>query len=229
MNNACDTREIYKKIRAMIINDEIPVDTKINQIKLAEQLGVSRTPVVKALHMLESERLVDQTKNAGFYIHKTTLNEVLDLLQVRAGLESIAAFDVAERADETVIKEITAIFEPYMEYAAVEKNREAYLAADQLFHRKLMEACNNEWLNHVNGILRIVEHPFAFGMLRDPREIHTEHAELIKALDARDASGAQRAAAEHIFNTRRSLMDAAQKIESMGMDVSNLWRQVKNI
>ena len=60
----------------MILANQFAPNQRINQSQLATELGVSRTPVIKALHMLVAEGLLDNIPNKGFYIHKLTIKEL---------------------------------------------------------------------------------------------------------------------------------------------------------
>ena len=226
MMTEADTKNIYGVIRRMIAHNELPTDQKINQVKLAEQLGVSKTPVVKALNMLAAEGLVDQANNVGFFVHKPSLQEVLELLLIRAGMESIAAYDIAERGDDKAIDQLAAILDPLLQQPKDQLNRDEYGKADHSFHKQLMNLCDNKWLSRINSTVRVAEHPFSLGMLRELDEIQQEHAVIIDALKRHDASMARRAAAEHILNTRKCLADAAKQFQRLGLDASELWMRV---
>ena len=67
----------YEMLRQKILNQELEPGGKINQVEVAQEIGVSRTPVAKALSRLESEGLVDNASNHGFVVNETTVVELL--------------------------------------------------------------------------------------------------------------------------------------------------------
>ena len=69
------TAGVHRSLLSMIVSGELAPGTKINQDRLAARLGVSRTPVVKALHLLSAQGLVDAAPNRGFRVHKATVAE----------------------------------------------------------------------------------------------------------------------------------------------------------
>ncbi len=229
MKIAGETHEVYEQIYNMIERGEFQYEAKINQIKLSQQLGVSRTPVIKALHMLSVEGFLDQKTNSGFYLHKITLKEILDLLLARAALEATAAYDIAENADEETLFQITEAFDSFqlLNWTNTQEEKNRFLELDRRCHKLLLESCNNTYINRMNDVMKVIEHPYALGMMRDVEQVHEEHNQIISAIKVRDAFGAQTATANHILNTRSSLMNTARKIEGMGMDISTLWLQLK--
>ena len=81
---------VYKKIREMILKNELKPGEKLLQEKLAEQLGVSRTPLLKALQMLEHELLVESIPRRGMYVKKLSVDEMNEIYEVREAFECMA-------------------------------------------------------------------------------------------------------------------------------------------
>ncbi|MCF8362670.1 MAG: GntR family transcriptional regulator, partial [Prolixibacteraceae bacterium] len=69
--------QVYKRIKDMILNDEIPAGEKIVQEKLAAELGVSRMPLHKAFQMLENEMLVESVPRRGYFVRKFDPQEII--------------------------------------------------------------------------------------------------------------------------------------------------------
>jgi DNA-binding GntR family transcriptional regulator len=214
------TDDIYQSIRTMVLNCELLPNQRINQNTLAQTLGVSRTPVIKALHMLEAEGLVDNIPNRGFYIHKTTLRELIELFMLRQSLEMVAANNLVEVGTGEQIDQLYALFAPFIDQESINTN--AYFSADRRFHSLMMEWCDNSLLRHINESLRLMDRTFSFGLLRPPKETLNEHLAIIDALRSRDAVRVQEVVRQHTECTKQNLQNISRQIRVLGIDTSKL-------
>lgn len=214
------TDDIYQRIRSMVLSCELLSDQRINQNTLAQTLGVSRTPVIKALHMLEAEGLVDNIPNRGFYIHKTTLRELIELFMLRQSLEMVAANNLVEMGTGEQIDQLSALFAPFVDQEIV--NADAYFSADRKFHSLMMDWCDNSLLRHINESLRLMDRTFSFGLLRPPKETLGEHLAIIDALRSRDTVRVQEVVRQHTEFTKQNLQNMSKQIRALGIDASKL-------
>ena len=219
-------RDVYLQIKDMIQYGWFAPNGKINQLQLAKQLKVSRTPIAMALYMLKAEGYLDQKHNSGFYVHRVTLKEVQELLLARASLESAAVYDIAENADAETLEQISNVFYHLeaQEQADNQDSRMNFLKADQQFHKTLLQSCKNSWVMRINENIKILEHPNALGTLRRPEEVLAEHRQVLQAILKKDAPAAQMAMFKHILHTRTIVMEAAKNMEDLGMDASKLFQ-----
>lgn len=199
----------------MILANQFAPNQRINQSQLATELGVSRTPVIKALHMLVAEGLLDNIPNKGFYIHKLTIKELAELFMIRQCLEMIAAIHAAEYGQTKDFDEMEALFAPFVGQSDIDK--EAYFAADRKFHTKMFDMCDNALMKQIDGSLQILSRAFVSGLLRPPQETLKEHLEMIAAMRARDPMRAQEAARNHIEVTKRMLQETERQMQILGI------------
>lgn len=214
------TDHAYRELRSRILSGAFPENQKLNQNQLAEELNVSRTPVIKALHMLEAEGLVDKLPNRGFYIHVHTLREITELFMLRQSLEMISAMYAAEFATDQQFDQLEALFS---EFIGVEQiDRERYFAADQAFHRQLFQMCDNSLMHKINESMQIMERSFTVGLLRPPQETIIEHLNIIEALRSRDPVKAQDVTRAHTETTKRHLLNIDRQIRELGFNSDTL-------
>lgn len=213
------TLEICQKVRKMILSNQFAPNQRINQNQLAEELGVSRTPVVKALHMLVAEGLLDNIPNKGFYIHKLSIKELIELFMIRQCLEMIAAMHAAEYGKAEDIDELEALFTPFMDQCNIDADE--YFAADRKFHSKMFDMCGNTLMKQIDGSLQILSRAFISGLLRPPQQTLKEHLEIVAALRARDPLRAQEAARNHIEATKRLLQETERQMSILGFSSDN--------
>lgn len=191
-------------------------DVKINQNQIAKDLNVSRTPVIKALHMLKSEGLVDNIPNKGFYVHKTSLQDTVELYELRQAVEMVAAANTAEYAAMQDIEGLRDIFAPFAGQAEIDA--EQYAEADRIFHSRLVELSQNRILQRTNQSILILPKAFTSGLLRSPRETLQEHFDIVEALMKRDAGHAQQMAQQHLALTLKTLRAAMESLRKIGVD-----------
>jgi DNA-binding GntR family transcriptional regulator len=143
----------YERIRSMVIEGEIPPGARLGQVELADQLGISRTPVREALRRLTGEGLVEFLPNRGFRAAGLGLDEVLRRLEVRLLLEpGVARLAAERRTDEHLVALNAAIGRE-----ASAATRIAAHDASRDFHLALARATGNPELLSVLSSLWIVE------------------------------------------------------------------------
>jgi DNA-binding GntR family transcriptional regulator len=189
----------YERIRSMVIEGEIPPGARLGQVELAEQLGISRTPVREALRRLTGEGLAEFVPNRGFRAASPGLNDVLRRLEVRSLLEpGIARLAAARRTHDDLIRLQESIAR---EEAATTKI--AAHDASRDFHLLLAGATGNPELVSMLGSLWIVEIGRRLLAARatsaDWRAADVaEHRAILAAVGARDGELAARLMGEHI-------------------------------
>jgi DNA-binding GntR family transcriptional regulator len=189
----------YERIRSLVVEGEILPGARLGQVELAEQLGISRTPVREALRRLTGEGLVEFLPNRGFRAAGLGLDEVLRRLEVRLLLEPGIARLAAERRTGEHLAELEAAIE--REEAAA--TRIAAHDASREFHLVLARATGNPELVSVFGSLWIVEIGrrllAARAATSDWQGVDaSEHRALAAAIRARDGDRAAALMADHV-------------------------------
>lgn len=206
----------YQKIRTYILENQRQGSIKLNQNLLAEQLQISRTPVIKALHMLESEGLVDNIPNRGFYIHIPTMREISELFTLRQALEMISASYVCRYGTEENFNALEQCFAPFKDTDEIDYDE--YFKADIRFHQMVFDLCDNRLIHKINDSLQIMPRVLSIGLLRHPRETLDEHLQLLSAMRHRDEVCVQKLARLHTENTRLYLEQLQHQLQSLGLD-----------
>ncbi|HHV93374.1 MAG TPA: GntR family transcriptional regulator [Firmicutes bacterium] len=207
------TDMVKQRLREMIMEGELAPGTKILQDQIAEELGVSKTPVLKALHVLESENLVVSVPRRGFFVRKFTLEEIADVFAVREVIEGVAAEEAAAAMTDKEIKRLANLFEPF-EPPLDEEATKAYAAADKKFHNLIVAASRNEFIQQINDMMNVLSISFQPGLLRSPEETIPEHQRIVEAIEDRDPLRAREAAMDHLYRTRIWLAEQMRKRSS---------------
>jgi DNA-binding GntR family transcriptional regulator len=196
------TGHIYARVKEMILTGALPPGQKLVQEDLARELGVSRTPLLKALQRLEHELLIEKIPRRGVVVRKLALRDLLDAFDCREGLEVVAARLAAERITAPEAAELRALFAPFK---SREIDLDAYMAADRVFHRKVFACARNRVLSGLEFVGNIHTVTYQRGLIRPPSETLPEHAAIIRALTRHDAAAAEAAMKQHLRRSRERL------------------------
>ncbi|MQL53788.1 FCD domain-containing protein [Desulfofundulus thermobenzoicus] len=207
-----DTREmVYIKLKKALLAGEIGSGQRLVERKLAEKLGVSRTPVREAIRMLEREGLVRHVPRSGSVAVALSPGEVLDIYSIRAVLEGLAARLAAERIDEPNIRQMEEKVRQMdwcIQGGQTDRLENLHLEFNDLIYRSAgsprLYRMITSLVDYVAGFTRTgYTHP---GRME---EAAAEHRQLARAIAMRDGLLAERIAREHIENSRRAFFARA--------------------
>ena len=212
---------VHSAIREMILNREILPGEKINQIDMAARLEVSRTPIINALHRLESEGLVDKLQNSGFFVHRLSIQELQDLFDLREAMDIVIINNLIHNISDEEIDALEEIFANYIE-SGQEIDAEEYRRSDMKFHLKLVSFCRNRMIQKVNDNLQILARSYTVGLIRPYEETLKEHVHVIDALRRRDAAKAETEIRNHITWTKDIIRKTVDGLIRMGIDPTTI-------
>jgi DNA-binding GntR family transcriptional regulator len=184
--------EVAELLRQRIFSRELEPGSWIDELKIAQDFGISRTPLREALKVLAAEGLVTMKVRRGAYVTEVSERDLSDVYHLLGLLESDAAAVVATTATDTELQELQALHEELERSAAPEKpDRERFFEINEQFHKRLLEIANNRWRDQMVGDLRkVMKLNRHNSLLKSGRiqESLDEHRALLAALVARDAN-----------------------------------------
>ncbi len=191
---------VYEELKMQILTGEIMPGTRMMEVELAEDMGVSRTPIREAIRKLEKEGLVTIEPRRGAYASEASVEDMVDILEVRQELEGLAAGLAAERMTEaykTMMREEAEAFNR----AVAEGNMEEMINHDVRFHHIIAEATENQLL--VNMIEQLQERVLRFRYLyfsdfKRAELMPAEHEAIRNGILTGNEKTAKAAAAIHI-------------------------------
>lgn len=204
---------VLEAIREAIMNGSLQPRERLMEIQLAEELGVSRTPVREALRKLELEGFIVMVPRKGAYVSDLSMKDIADVFEIRAALEGLAGGLAAERITE---EELEAMERMLVEKGeAINKNDiDKLVEVDTKFHEAMYKASRNERLFPIISNLREQIQRFRLTSLSVPgrkQESLEEHRNILEAIQARDVQLARQLAQEHIENAENVLIDSLKK------------------
>jgi DNA-binding GntR family transcriptional regulator len=170
----------------------------IDELRLADEYGISRTPLREAIKVLAAEGLVTMKMHRGAYVTEVNAKDLRDVFHLMAVLEADAAGTVATSATAAQLQALEAL---HQQLEKATKDRVKFFQINEAFHVKLLEIADNKWRDQMVADLRkVMKLNRAQSLLKAGRieESLAEHAAIMAALKKRDAAAAQAAMRAHI-------------------------------
>lgn len=184
--------EVVDRLRDMIIEGELPADSRLNEISLAETLQVSRTPIREALKLLANEGLVALLPGRGARVSRQTPEGVMELFEVISGLERHAAELAATRMTARDLQRLKKLHDRMAEHFKAGE-RHDYFSLNHQIHMAIVAGAKNDTLAAIHAGLMVRARWGRYTALASGdrwAEAMAEHEALIEALMARDATNA---------------------------------------
>ncbi len=201
--------QVYDELRTRILTRQEPAGAKLSLHALADEIGVSRSPVHHALTRLVSEGLLTVRPRRGYYVSPVTARAVAEGYDVRLALELLAA----ERTVGSIDGSQLARFAELLAATDAAISHEEWDAANASFHEYQIDLAANALLSRfyrelsVNLLMQVIRGPHVEGHAN----LVTEHRRIVDAFAAGDLREAERAIREHIETGRRIALDAIER------------------
>jgi DNA-binding GntR family transcriptional regulator len=196
--------EVAELLRQRIFNRELEPGSWIDELKLADEYGISRTPLREALKVLAAEGLVTMKVRRGAYVTEVSDKDLADVYHLLSLLESDAAGVVAERASNAELAELEALHAELEAAAAPGNvNRQNFFAVNERFHMRLLAIADNRWRDQMVADLRkVMKLNRHNSLLKSGRiaESLNEHRAIMAALKGRNPAIAMARMQEHFSN-----------------------------
>ena len=199
---------VYRRLKERIISGSLAPDTRLIELSIAAEFGVSRTPVREALKRLAAENLVLADPARGMVVHAPDASEIEDVFVMRESLDGLAARLAAHRITPSELSRMRLIVESMREAVAHDR-REQIVLANQRFHDVIYSAAGNRMLTRVASDLRDYVRRFSTLPFASPGRVEhvlTEHEGILDALERHDPDAAQRASDTHLAAAREYLV-----------------------
>ena len=204
--------DLATQIHAAILAGDIPLGTWLRQEQLAEQFGVSRTPVREALRILQASGVVQQMPNRGALVKGPTPTEIREAYVVRAELEGLAAYRAAELANDDERAMVRRAHEAFVEAIAARLRQplardpaldDPWILANDRFHDAIIECARNERLKRTILELRgsFPTQSDLGALLEEPSLIEDnarQHARVLGAIERREPARARQWMIDHV-------------------------------
>jgi DNA-binding GntR family transcriptional regulator len=205
--------QVYQALKSAITSMDIYAGgeaAKLDERRLAEDLGVSRTPIREALSRLEQEGLVETIPRKGAFVVRKTKAEILEMVYAWAALESMAARLATERASDEEIGRLRELFGTFAAPDKATAQIDEYSDTNIRFHQSIMALSKNSVLQALAETLfvhmRAIRAQTITERDRASRSV-IDHMHIIEAIEHRDTELAERLVREHTFGLAEHIND----------------------
>jgi len=188
----------YRAIRDAILTNRLRVNEPLREEALAQQLGMSRTPVREAIGWLRLEGLIQETRPRGFVVATVTATDIFHVYAVREVLEGFCVRLAAQRITAHELFHLSTLLD---QMARALDDAAEFTILNQKFHQLIVETTGNPVLKKIMDDLMAVVARFPVSAYQVPdRTGHAlaEHHRIVEALERRDQDSAEAAAREHL-------------------------------
>lgn len=224
------TERVYEELRAAILSGELAPGTLHSVVEIANQLGVSRTPVREALLQFAADGVVRFERSRGVRILELSAKDIEDIYSLRLLLEVPAAHRAATHmsdADRKVMRKAFAA----MSKAREQQDEPLFQRHDLTFHEAVLRGAGNERI--VEAVAKTRSQMHARGVsttaTRTLDEIFAVHERIFTAIEDHDPIGAARAVHDHLVGTLRLLLQQSGNDETPYLPPVNPWFEASQL
>jgi DNA-binding GntR family transcriptional regulator len=199
---------VCETLREAISTGVLKPGERLMEIQLAEELGVSRTPVREAIRKLELEGFVVMVPRRGTYVADFSIRDINEVFEVRSALEILAAGLAAERITEEELEQMERLLVQMGEQIE-HGDIDTIVDIDSQFHDILYRASRNDRLVGIINNLREQLTRLRAVSMQNPGRLKVmieEHSRLVEAIAQRDSALAQKLATDHLENAEQTLL-----------------------
>jgi len=210
---------VYEALKTAISSIDVYADEatpKLDERRLAEELGVSRTPIREALTRLEQEGLVQNIPRRGAFVVRKTKKQILEMVCVWSALEGLAARMATVRASDEELSGLRTMFATFKDSEGASAHIDEYSEKNILFHQAIIKLSKCDLLVDIAESLFIHIHSIRSRTIRERERVTDsiiDHMHIIEALEQRDGDLAERYVREHTNNLRKHIDEYVDWLE----------------
>ena len=205
---------VYDELKRRILVGEIEPGTRMMEVELAEDMGVSRTPVREAIRKLEKEGLVTIEPRRGAYASDISIKDVIDVLEVRQGVDGMAAAFASGKLTEEQHEELQKVLEDYRR-AVENEDIEQMIKNDEKFHSLIVKYSGNKTLMRIFSTVQELALRFRYIYYDDfnrYEDMPMEHQQIEEAIYSGDRQAANLAAGEHVLRLKEFVENEGESV-----------------
>ncbi len=199
---------VYDSLKESILNGYLKPGERLMESKIAEDLGVSRTPVREAIRKLEKEKYIKMVPRKGAYVEDLTKEDILEVIEIRVVLEGLAAELAAKNITDIMKEKMKSNIEKF-NIASSNLDRKELIILDEIFHNMIYIASGNKKLNEIVRELQDQFQRFRlsyFNEFSSYMSLTDSHNKLFNAIVSGDSDNAKIYAIKHIEDIKNNLI-----------------------
>lgn len=202
------SKRVYRILKEKIIKGTIKPGTKLFEAKLAEKMGISRTPIREAMRELAARGFVKMIPNQGIVVSSDSIEDIQEVMQIRGALEGLAAHLATTKITEEEISKLEN-FLKQMEKFTKERDGHAFGEADAKFHNIIANISGNQRLIQIRKNITEQAYRYRIKLLNFSGILNystQDHWKIVEALKKKDSKKAEKFSQEHIENALKNIL-----------------------
>jgi DNA-binding GntR family transcriptional regulator len=203
------SKKVYRILKKEIIKGSLKPGSKVLEGRIADQIGISRTPVREAIRELAAEGFVTLSPNQGVVVRSVSAENIREVLQVHSVLEGLATRLSCEVINEEELKELENYVNK-MEKLTNKKDPLAYSEVDLKFHELIVDNCGNKRLIQMRKNISDQAQRYRVSSLRIQGRLKKslkEHQKILEAFKTKNPKKADSMSQEHIQNALKNILN----------------------
>lgn len=214
---------VFGELRNLILTGKIEPGTRLMEVELATEMGVSRTPIREAIRKLEEEGLVVIEPRKGAYVSEVSVPDIVNILEVRENMDGLSSYLCAQRISEKgkiKLAEVSGRFNDAVDRGDMGD----MIKYDTLFHKIIVEETNNSYLVNMMEKLQELVLRFRYIYYKDFRraeEMPGEHKKICEAIIRGNAETARSESELHIRKLKELIIKESDSFTKMQKSINS--------
>ncbi len=204
-------KQVYEHLRDRILNHSILPNSRLVEAQIAKQIGISRTPVREALHLLEKDGFLESIPRVGYIVKKLALDELDEIFEIRLVIEKLVCTRAIEKIDDTSIRQLEKNISQ-TEAALANNTPHLFLKIDEEFHDILVRSAGSKLLFDLCQQLRRLMLRYRAASIKMAPSVTRAlegHKQIVQYLKQKDAVGLQAELIEHLNFSKEDIRKQA--------------------
>lgn len=206
-------QQVADRLREMIQEGQLESGAWIDEVRLTQELGISRTPLREALKVLVSEGLARLEPRRGCFVNELSIADLEQIFPLMAMLEGRCAYEAARKVTQADLDRLEPLHDTLREHAG-RGDIERYYKANARIHEAIQDLADNRWLSDlIDGLRKLLSLSRLKSLALPGRlaESCAEHLAIFAALKARDPEGAEAVTRKHLLRQLDALQELARQ------------------
>ena len=208
-DNPTIRNQVLEQLRNLILTNEINPGERLREEKLASEIGVSRTPIREALHILEREGFLEAIPRVGYVVRTPKIEDFDEIIEIRKALEPITAIFAAKRLNPSIKKELMNNIKKSKEVIHRGNNKK-FSELNQEFHAIIDNASGKRWLQEINTTLRNYMLFYRISNILNKEMAKTsiiQHENIVKAIMSKSEEKIRKTICSDLDVLKKSVLD----------------------
>lgn len=201
--------QVLEQLRNLILTNEITSGERLREEKLASEIGVSRTPIREALHILEREGFLEAIPRVGYVVKTPKIEDFDEIVEIRKALEPLTAIFAAKRLNPSIKKELMDNIKKSKEVMNRGNNKK-FSELNQEFHAIIDNASGKKWLQEINTTLRNYMLFYRISNILNKEMAKTsiiQHENIVKAITSKNEEKIRKTICSDLDVLKKSVLD----------------------